>query len=546
MLPTDDALPSGLNGVDAFLIARLNDSSSYFFTWFCKRYRIRIGDQDVGGKLEIQRCPICLDTCTKSIELQCGHAFCRPCLTTAAANKITSCALCRREQVINPELLRAQFDKQRMLNLAQRLAIPAPPRPRPPTSGISTTVNFEQKLDLEATAAVKGEGKSVKGSDKTASPSSSAESMTTHGHLLFGPWGDVGAMTPQELRRRWTLSNPTADVGAMPVKKLISSWQELQRLSRASAAVSAVEHGASDVSPIASTSSQPSQAAHSTSTYDWPGDGFSPHNEAPCASLDGLPKPAVAITSAEICVGVACPGELSARWRALVRVPPATGFRRPSSITCRLSVGGSADVQPQVTSAIKPEHTLPITCTRGTDTACIKFGDGESDIMTCSQTVGSLTVADLRQRWNQAFQSVDSDVGAMSVNDLAARLAVARGPQGVGGVSSTNLAERWFSTTLQHAEDRQEEGHATPLDEYGLGNGPQLDCIIAPIEGSGVVDADRVTDEGLAANTVMKDKRFLSASNPVSPTSCQDVGAASMSTLRMRWHAARVSAAPLS
>lgn len=529
---TDDALPSGFSGVDAFLIARLNDSSSYFFTWFCKRYRIRIGDQDVGSKLEIQRCPICLDTCTKSIELQCGHAFCRPCLTTAAANKITSCALCRREQVINPELLRAQFDKQRMLNLAQRLAIPAPLRPCTPTSEFSTTVNFGQKLDLAATTAAKGEGKGVKGSDKAASSSSSADSMTTHGHLLFGPWGDVGAMTPQELRRRWKLFSLTEDVGAMPVKKLKSSWQELQRASRASAVVSAVEHGALEVPPIVSTSSQPSQAVH-----DWPRDVSSRHNVAPGASLDGQPGPGPTVASTETSVGAACPVELSARWRALTRVPLATGFLRASSITSGQSLAGLADVEPQVTSAAKPKHMLPVTCT---DTS-------ESGIMRCSQTVGHLTSAELRQRWNQAFQSVDSGVGATAVSDLAARLELARGPQGVGGMSSKNLAKRWVSTTLQCAESSHEEGCATPLDKDGLGGGPDLGYMMAPIDGGGVVNADRVTDEGLlGATLVMKDKRFLSASNPVTLTSCPDVGAVTMATLRMRWCAARAPPAPLS
>jgi len=133
--------PSGFPSADVFIISRLGDTTSYFFTWFCKKYRLRIGARDLdGGKEEAQsRCPICLDACTKSIvELRCGHSFCRSCLTRSAANNMTACALCRREQEINPELLRARFDEQRMLNLAQRLAIPPPVSSRRITPSTST------------------------------------------------------------------------------------------------------------------------------------------------------------------------------------------------------------------------------------------------------------------------------------------------------------------------------------------------------------------------------------------------------------------------
>lgn len=177
------------------------------------------------GKLVIQRCPICLDMCPKLIELQCGHSFCRPCLTTSAANNMTSCAICRREQVIDPELLRVQFDEHRMMNLAQRLAIPPPTRPRLPKYGsfIASGARVKDALPSAAMENAFLNERNINQGEELVFQSAKVESLTTHGHLLFGPWGDVGAMTPDDLRRRWkfcclqTSTTPgtyDADVGA--------------------------------------------------------------------------------------------------------------------------------------------------------------------------------------------------------------------------------------------------------------------------------------------------------------------------------------------
>eukprot|EP00752_Nemacystus_decipiens_P003336 g3087.t1 len=35
--------PNGISSTDVFIISRLGDTTSYFFSWFCKKYRIRIG-----------------------------------------------------------------------------------------------------------------------------------------------------------------------------------------------------------------------------------------------------------------------------------------------------------------------------------------------------------------------------------------------------------------------------------------------------------------------------------------------------------------------
>jgi hypothetical protein len=53
-----------------------------------------------------------------------GHTFCRQCLKTAAEKELTSCALCRKSHVLNPDILRAQFNDQRFANLSWRLGKP--------------------------------------------------------------------------------------------------------------------------------------------------------------------------------------------------------------------------------------------------------------------------------------------------------------------------------------------------------------------------------------------------------------------------------------
>lgn len=46
------------------------------------------------------------------------------CLATAAENELSSCALCRKSHILNPEILREQFNAQRRANVSWRLGLP--------------------------------------------------------------------------------------------------------------------------------------------------------------------------------------------------------------------------------------------------------------------------------------------------------------------------------------------------------------------------------------------------------------------------------------
>mmetsp|Transcript_4021 Transcript_4021/g.5539 ORF Transcript_4021/g.5539 Transcript_4021/m.5539 type:complete len:346 (-) Transcript_4021:78-1115(-) len=99
---------------DQFLLSRINDSTSYFYSWFCKHFRVKLS-------MASASCPICLETVENSIELHCGHVFCRSCLSISAKSNLDSCAICRKKQTLNPDLLKERFNLKRMENLAQRL-----------------------------------------------------------------------------------------------------------------------------------------------------------------------------------------------------------------------------------------------------------------------------------------------------------------------------------------------------------------------------------------------------------------------------------------
>mmetsp|Transcript_21705 Transcript_21705/g.28099 ORF Transcript_21705/g.28099 Transcript_21705/m.28099 type:complete len:769 (-) Transcript_21705:341-2647(-) len=102
---------------DKFLISRLNDETSYFYKWFCKRFQFKL---KCNQRSEIS-CPICLESELNSIELQCGHSFCRNCLTLSAEMKISACPMCRADIVLNPVELKQKFEQKRIRNLMRRL-----------------------------------------------------------------------------------------------------------------------------------------------------------------------------------------------------------------------------------------------------------------------------------------------------------------------------------------------------------------------------------------------------------------------------------------
>lgn len=317
------------------------------------------------------KCPICLDACTKSIELQCGHSFCRSCLTRSAANNMTSCALCRREQEINPKLLRARFDEQRMLNLAQRLAIPPPVRPRPPTSAAPLSSSEGLREEKEEQLRCGG-----------TSPSLARE--------MLGYGGDVGAMSADDLRRRWKFSGLQAPaisgattVGAASAAELRASWRALENTSCPSMFTTSARDAYAEAGSL------------SCSTDAEVGSRF------PVADL-GSP-----------CAGVISPDELTLRWTHLPRIPLArsTLERNRSSI-----------------------HQTSETVSRGGGYSEDAMPFGPSD-------VGDLGASHLRRRWRGAMEN--SDVGDMESRDLSSRLIRAFGSvEGTGELNAGCLQER--------------------------------------------------------------------------------------------------------
>ncbi|CAM9546109.1 unnamed protein product [Laminaria digitata] len=535
VLVADGVLPSGVAPVDMFIISRLNDSSSYFFTWFCKRYRIRIGVRDLGGKEEIQRCPICLDPCTKSIELQCGHAFCRSCLTTSAANNITSCALCRREQVINPELLRARFDEERMLNLAQRLAIPPPVLSRPSASGATMPAggNRERK-DTQANNALSTqnlghEEKDLQsGGGGVASCPLNVESMTSRGQMLFGPWGDVGAMSTDDLRRRWKFSGmetsnaPDAEtVGAASAAELRSSWRDLQHLSRAFTYMQTER----EVSGTPRQASRGIQARADVSSCS--GDAEPRGNEIGSGECNFQ-----AATPDSPCAGGSSLGELSSRWRTLARA---------SSARCSAGNGASDEMSIGVRSSstkkasadrkrIAELQIVPGQLSVGVSPAPRVLATPTGSSSAFDDDVDSLASDCLQRRWRDAFQLGERDVEATEVRALAARFAMVRDAQG-GGVSNADLKSRWTAArpkeTVGATEVRALAARfSSASGAQGVGDLPHSDlaCRWIASRSNKTVGATEV--KALAARLSLA-------------RSAQGVGDIPLSDLTSRWMASR-------
>lgn len=517
-----------------FIISRLNDSSSYFFTWFCKRYRIRIGVRDLGGKEEIERCPICLDPCTKSIELQCGHAFCRSCLTTSAANNMTSCALCRRKQVINPEVLRARFDEQRMLNLAQRLAIPPPVRARPNISGASMSAGEAGgpkeggANPASAPSADCGSDQKVPHREHAAVVTSrpvDVESMTSRGHLLFGPWGDVGAMSPGELRRRWKFSGVqssaapvAATVGAASPSELASSWRELQHMSRASMYM----RGSRE---FVGTPLQVSHGSHATraEVSRCSTDRLSIHEPNIHLGEVAPGRSSVPASPDSPCAGGAPLSELSARWRELARVPTGT-----TAVTRRASDAASYGRRPILSFAgqefvdqLRLPGQMRVQGAERRTATSVDVAMRVDASQPPDEDAGSMSSGSLRRRWHKAFHCKSRDVGAADVTELAVRLAQAKGSQGVGGLSNAFLRKRWPAACTEDAEHEQDDN--------------KHECENA------VGDATKSGELAIDAPGICVENPSVLGSNYNAKLSIlgeQSVGAASVSALYKRWRAA--------
>lgn len=309
---------------------------------------------------------------------------------------MTSCALCRREQEINPELLRARFDEQRVLNLAQRLAIPPPMCPRPSTSGAPMPAGEGEREEKERTRL-------------GGTPTSTRE-------MLFGPWGDVGAMSMDDLRRRWKFSAApgAATVGAASASELRYSWQQLQ--SRSSMYVQS-ERGylgmaAPQLSDGACTRAENMSCSGNAEAFlSQVGGGES------CSPIASPDSP---------CAGGTSLGELSVRWCSLTRIPPETTSRRDRA------------------------HHAAVDTSHGEQAPFFERNDS-----------GGSSALVLRKRW-QIANGVNG-VGALTVSELAASLSLAIGPQGIGGIPVAELGKSWNAASM--ATERNTHANDSVLNE---------------------------------------------------------------------------------
>lgn len=350
-------------------------------------------------------------------------------------------------------------------------------------------------------------------------------SMTSRGHLLFGPWGDVGAMSPGELRRRWKFSGVqssaapvAATIGAASPSELASSWRELQHMSRASMYM----RGSRE---FVGTPLQVSHGSHAALVEV--------NSCSPDPLCSGEPKThlseiasggsSVAASPDSPCAGGAPLGELSARWRTLTRVPTGTtavcrlasdaaSYSRRSS----MSFAGEDIVdQLRLPDQIEMRGVERRTAERVESVMRVEASQPPDD------DAGSMSIGSMRKRWHEAFNEKSSDVGAAGVKELVFRLALAKGSQGVGGLSNTRLGKRWPLAYSEDAEHQQD------------GNKHVCDSAVCDAVKSG----ELVTDiPGVCA----EDPSALDSNDTAKRASLdeQEVGAASVSALYSRWCAA--------
>ncbi|CAM9630570.1 unnamed protein product, partial [Ectocarpus fasciculatus] len=485
----DGALPAGIAPADVFLLSRLNDTTSYFFTWFCKKYRIQIGPPRGLGRKEAIRCPICLDASTNSIELQCGHAFCRSCLIQSAANNMTSCALCRREQEIDPEQLRARFDEQRMLNLAQRLAIPPPPvRSRPSATGAPMSAGEGACEEKEVRVRVR------------VVPTSTLER-----EMFFGLGGDVGAMSSDDLGRRWRCGVQTAGAtaGAASASELRSSWRE----------------------------------SHDRSLSPMP-----MHIESECS---GTSCQVLHEADSLSCYGHA---DIGSRF---------TGAN-PDSQRAGWGWGGSLYLGRHSSPRISPSNFGDHA------SASALPARGESTTPFETSDVGGLDAACLWRRWHEAMEI--GDVGDQPVSELAGRLIVAPDllarventtpfeTSDVGGSDATCFRKRWheameigdvgdqpvseLARRLTLATDlRKSNKDMTPFETSDVG-GSEAACLLKRWHNATeIIDVgDQPVSELARRMTLATD--LLARGESTTPFETSDVGDSDAACLRNRWHEA--------
>lgn len=299
---------------------------------------------------------------------------------------MTSCALCRREQEINPELLRARFDEQRMLNLAQRLAIPPPLRSRPSASTAHMT-------------AAEGERRGKGAHKSRVSPTLARE--------MFGPCGDVGAMSADDLRRRWKYTSAqTSTVGAASASEIRSSWHELMPSDGEQARVESLSCSGDVVHAVGESATRSSTA--------------SPGSCSPVA-------------------GGSSPDDLSMRWRNLTNIPPSSSTTTEWTSTDEIW-GDSGSLYAACLRKRWLEANGP-----GNAVGHLEVGELSERLNHAmgSQGSGSLSAACLRKRWLET-NGLDSSVGHLDVGGLSGRLDHAIASQGSGGLNRVCLRKSWL------------------------------------------------------------------------------------------------------
>ena len=75
--------------------------------------------------LSTMACSICLDTTDAGIKLRCGHAFCVGCLKRCAEHNHAKCPNCRVPHELDPDALRAAFERYRADYRSWRTGAPA-------------------------------------------------------------------------------------------------------------------------------------------------------------------------------------------------------------------------------------------------------------------------------------------------------------------------------------------------------------------------------------------------------------------------------------
>lgn len=347
---------------------------------------------------------------------------------------MTACALCRREQVINPELLRARFDEQRMLNLAQRLALPPPTRTCTTSMGTAAGVLGCKRDSTNAPSCTMSESERKSGevgNEEMATDSlMNVEPRKNSDHLLYGPSSDVGAMPADELRLWWkcigehlATSTSAETVGATSAAELRSSWRRLKCVAM------------TNMAGVRNVGEYVGSPLHVSRYEDVRGrsgiDGWlcdDGHLEVEM-NFEGR-------TPDSLCAGASSLNELSGRWRSLTRLCsagsaiPDQGVHHhyPSTST----IGKMDWIQPHAECSVPPESSF----------------DSVSDIRAHAayvDDVGGLSNAYLRKRWAKAFGPIDKggDVGELEVHQLSTRLGLAIESQSVGALSPSSLKERW-------------------------------------------------------------------------------------------------------